>query len=204
MVASYMQLLEKRYKGALDETADKYIDFAVDGARRMQKLIEGLLAYSRVATRAGAFKPVDLNRVLNDALSNLSAVIREEKAGIIRDDLPVVTGDETQLLQLFQNLIGNALKFRKRDVRPEVRISSKKKDGQEWTFSVRDNGIGIEKQYLDQVFQIFHRLHSTAEYPGTGIGLAICKRIVERHGGRIWLESKPGEGTIFFFTIPSV
>jgi PAS domain S-box-containing protein len=202
MVAGYVQLLEKKYKGALDETADKYIHFAADGAMRMQKLIEGLLAYSRVARRGQAFKPVDLNRVLGDALSNLAAVVREENTIITRADLPLITGDEIQLLQLFQNLIGNAIKFRNPNVRPEVHISSKKEQ-QEWTFSIRDNGIGIEKKYLDQIFQIFQRLHTAAEYPGAGIGLAVCKRIVERHGGRIWVESMPGEGSTFFFTIPS-
>lgn len=201
MVASYVQLLERKYKGRLDEPADKYIHFAADGALRMQKLIEGLLAYSRVTTRGGEFKRVDLNQVFHDAVSNLSAAIQESRANVAREELPKVSGEETQLLQLLQNLIGNAVKFRKPDVPPQVHISAQKKKS-EWVFEVRDNGIGIKKENFDKLFQIFQRLHTREEYAGTGIGLAVCKKIVERHGGRIWLDSVPGEGTSFFFTIP--
>jgi PAS domain S-box-containing protein len=201
MVASYVQLLEKRYKGRLDEKADKFIFYAVDGARRMQKLIDGLLDYSRVTTRAREFSDLDLNTVFNDAVKNLSASIGESKARIKKDGLPVVKGDETQLLQLFQNLIANAVKFRKPGIAPEVRVDAKR-TGKEWTFAVRDNGIGIEKESFDRIFVIFQRLHRKEEYPGTGIGLAVCKKIVERHGGRLWVESTSGEGTTFFFTIP--
>lgn len=167
----------------------------------MQKLIEALLSYSRVATRAAEFKRVDMNRVYAEASTNLSAFIVESKARVRSGELPAVSGDEIQLLQLLQNLIGNAVKFRKPGVTPEVQISAVR-EKEEWLFSVSDNGIGIEKEYFDRVFQIFQRLHSQAEYPGTGLGLAVCKKIVERHGGRIWVESAPGQGTTFFFTLP--
>lgn len=200
MVASYVQLLERKYKGSLDEKADKYIFFSVDGVRRMQKLIDGLLAYSRVS-RGSEFTPIDANKVLDEAVANLSASIRESHANVTRDELPSVVADETQLSQVFQNLIANAIKFRKREVEPAVHVSAKRA-GAEWIFSVNDNGIGIEPQYYDRIFQIFQRLHSRDEYPGTGIGLSLCKRIIERHGGRIWLESAPGKGATFFFTIP--
>ncbi len=202
MVAAYMGLLEKKYHGRLDDKADRYIHFAVDGALRMQRLIDGLLAYSRIASRGSPFRPVDLNHVFEDAVKNLSEAVRESSARITKDDLPVVTADETQMLQLFQNLIANAIKFRTPDAPPEIHIAAGKK-GNEWTFRVRDNGIGIESEYFDRVFQIFQRLHSPQEYAGTGIGLAVCKKIVERHRGRIWIESAPGKGSTFFFTIPS-
>lgn len=201
MITGFVSLLERKYKGRLDQKADKYIRFAVDGALRMQKLIEGLLAYSRVSTRGVEFRRVDLAKVFHDAAANLSSAIREGKARVAGDDLPAVVGDETQLLQLLQNLIGNAVKFRKPDVPPEVRVSAQKK-GNEWVFEVRDNGIGIRKEDFPGLFQVFQRLHTGEEYPGTGIGLAVCKKIVERHGGRIWVESVPGEGTSFFFTMP--
>jgi light-regulated signal transduction histidine kinase (bacteriophytochrome) len=202
MIASYVQLLEQKYKGRLDEKADKYIYFAVDGALRMQNLIEALLAYSRVTTRGVPLGPVDTNQTFTHAVADLSAAIEENRATVTKDQLPMVRGDEAQLAQLFQNLIGNAIKFRKPDIPPLVHVSAKK-HGKEWLFSVRDNGIGVEPKYFDRIFQIFQRLHTHKEYPGTGIGLAICKRIVERHGGRIWLESAPGEGATFFFTLPA-
>ena len=201
MVTGFVSLLEQKYKGRLDEKADKYIRFAVDGSVRMQKLIEGLLAYSRVSTRGGEFKRVELVEVFHEAVANLSASIQESKAHVARGDLPAVKGDEMQLLQLLQNLIGNAVKFRKPDVPPEVHISAQKKE-KEWMFEVRDNGIGIKKENFDKLFQVFTRLHSREEYAGTGIGLAVCKKIVERHGGRIWVDSVPWEGSSFFFTIP--
>ena len=200
MVSGFIGLLEKRYKGRLDEKADRYIRFAVDGALRMQKLIEGLLGYSRVTTRAGELKNVAVNSVFDEAVLNLSAMVRDSNAVVARDELPTVVGVETQLLQLLQNLLANAIKFKRPGVRPEIRVSSVR-TGQEWTFSVRDNGIGIAKEHFERIFQIFQRLHSSDEYPGAGIGLAVCKKIVERHGGNIWAESVPGEGTTFFFTI---
>ncbi len=199
MVASYVKLLEKKYKGQLDEKADQYIHFAVDGALRMQKLIEGLLAYSRIG-RGGEFTLVDTNEVFSHVVSNLSAALLESHAVITKDDLPRVSGDETQFMQLFQNLIGNAVKFRKPEVPPLVHVSAKR-ERRNWVFSVRDNGIGMDPAYANRIFLIFQRLHTREEYPGTGIGLALCKKIVERHHGRIWVESAPGEGAIFFFTI---
>ncbi len=201
MVASYVGLLEKKYKGHLDEKADKYIHFAVDGALRMKKLIEGLLAYSRIGRQGAAFMPVDADDVFSRAVSNLEAALAENRAIITRDDLPTVPGDELQLMQLLQNLLSNAIKFGKPDTPPVVHVSAKKKGGA-WIFSVRDNGIGIDAEYYNRIFLIFQRLHTREEYPGTGIGLALCKRIVERHSGRIWVESVPGEGTTFFFSIP--
>lgn len=200
MVASYVQLFERKYKGHLDAQADKYIFFAVDGVKRMQKLIEGLLAYSRVA-RGAQFTPIEVNKAFDLALSNLAAAVTESNAEITRDDLPVVLGDETQLAQVFQNLLGNALKFRKPGTPPRVHVSVNPQ-GREWIFAVRDNGIGIDARYADRIFLIFQRLHSREEYPGTGIGLSLCKRIIERHGGRIWVESEQGQGSVFFFTIP--
>ncbi len=200
MVASYVQLFERKYKGSLDDKADKYIFFAVDGVKRMQKLIDGLLAYSRVS-RGASFGPVDMNRAFGQALANLMIAVREAGAVVTRDELPRVTGDETQLAQVFQNLIGNAVKFRKRGETPRVHVSARRADGG-WLFSVADNGIGIDPQYAQRIFQIFQRLHSREEYPGTGIGLSLCKRIVERHGGDIWVESEPGRGATFTFSIP--
>ena len=193
MIASYVQLLEQKYKGKLDEKADKYIYFAVDGALRMQKLIEDLLTYSRVTTRGAPFGSVDTNRAFTHAVRDLTAAIEESHAVSRRIGLPTVTGDEAQFSELFQNLIGNAIKFRRPNTAPLVHVSAKK-DKKEWLFSVRDNGIGMEPKYFDRIFQIFQRLHTRAEYPGTGIGLALCKRIVERHGGRIRVESAPGRG----------
>jgi PAS domain S-box-containing protein len=200
MVASYVQLLQRRYRGKLDADADEFIHFAVDGASRMQRLIQDLLAYSRVDTRAQPTQLVESARAFDQAVANLQAAIGEHGAEVTRDPLPIVRGDSTQLAQLLQNLIGNAIKF-KGDRTPCVHVSAKTEQGQ-WVFTVRDNGIGIEPQYFERIFAIFQRLHGREEYPGTGIGLAICKRIVERHGGRIWVESQPGAGTAFHFTMP--
>lgn len=201
MVAGYVQLLEKRYKGRLDQKADMFIRFAVDGVERMQKLIEGLLAYSRVSRHGAKLGAVDANKVFSQAVSNLSASIRECSAAVTRDELPTVLGDETQLIQLFQNLIGNAVKYRKPETLPQVHISAQR-EGNYHVFSVSDNGIGIQPEYYDRIFQIFQRLHTQGEYAGAGIGLAVCKRIVERHQGRIWIKSDPGQGSTFFFTVP--
>lgn len=201
MVRSYLQLLERRYKDSLDQDAREFIDFAVDGAARMQRLINDLLSYSRVGTRGKPFAPADCNNILQNALANLKIAIEEKNAQITSDPLPIVTADDVQMTQLFQNLIGNAIKFCKQGVRPEIHIGAERKE-QRWMFSVRDNGIGIDPQHFERIFMIFQRLHTREEYEGTGVGLAICKKIVERHGGHIWVESEPGKGSTFFFTIP--
>ena len=202
MVTSYLQLLERRYKGHLDENADDFIAYAVDGAARMQMLIQDLLTYSRVSTRARPFEPTDCDDVLDHALANLKLAVDESGATVTFDDLPTVAADATQLTQVFQNLIGNAIKFRKKDEPPRIHISAEHK-GTKWLFSVQDNGIGIAPEHTERVFLIFQRLHTREEYPGTGIGLAVCKKIVERHGGRIWVKSELGEGATFHFTIPA-
>jgi PAS domain S-box-containing protein len=200
MVASYTQLLARRYRGKLDEDADEFIAYAVDGVTRMQALINDLLAYSHVGTRQVLAEPADVEDVLARVLAALRPAMEEAGASVTRDPLPTVTADVVQLGQLFQNLVGNAIKFRGAAA-PRVHVGAER-GADDWTFSVRDNGIGIAQEYQDRIFVIFQRLHSRAEYPGTGIGLSICKKIVERHGGRIWMESAPGAGTTFFFTIP--
>ncbi len=199
MVASYVQLLARRYKGKLDADADDFIAYAVDGATRMQQMINDLLAYSRVGTRGSGSEPADCEAILDRVLAHLRVAIEESGAVVTHDPLPTVMADVSQLTQLFQNLIGNAIKFH--DEEPlRVHISAEQK-GNEWVFSVCDNGIGIDPEYANRIFVIFERLHGK-EYPGTGIGLAICKRIIERHRGRIWMESEPGKGSTFYFTIP--
>ncbi|MBI4498793.1 MAG: PAS domain S-box protein [Chloroflexi bacterium] len=200
MVASFTQLLARRYRGRLDADADTFIAFVVDGATRMQRLIEDLLAYSRVGTQGRPFEPTNVGAVVDRVLSELSAAITEHGATVTRDPLPTVMADPIQLGQVFQNLISNAIKFHQ-DAPPRVHVSTERQ-GREWRFSVRDNGIGIDPRYADRIFVIFQRLHAPGEFPGTGIGLAICKKIVERHGGRIWVASAPGEGATFSFTIP--
>jgi len=200
MVASYAQLLAKRYKGKLDSDADEFIDYAVDGANRMQRMINDLLTYSRVGTRDKPFVPTDCELVLNYVMTNLQVLIKERSAKVTHDTLPTIIADEFQLIQLLQNLISNAIKFCDKES-PRIHISAEKKT-EEWLFSVRDNGIGIDSQHAERIFQIFQRLYGRNEYPGTGIGLAVCKRIVERHGGRIWVDSELGKGSTFYFTIP--
>lgn len=200
MVASYTQLLAKRYKGKLDSDADEFIAYAVDGATRMQTLINDLLAYSRIGTQGKDFEMTGCDGILEQTLDNLQLKIEESGAKVTHDPLPTVSTDKAQLGRLFQNLIENGIKFR-RDEPPHIHISAEKNEDK-WTFSVRDNGIGIDQEYAERIFVIFQRLHGKEEYPGTGIGLAICKKIVERHGGRIWIESEPGEGSTFRFTIP--
>jgi PAS domain S-box-containing protein len=230
MVISYLQLLERRYHGKLDRDADEFINYAVDGAVRMQTLIQALLSYARVSSRKQPFEVVDCNLVCQDAISNLQIAIEESSAIVSVDPLPEVWGDATQLTQLFQNLIANALKFR-RDIPPQIQISVRPITDDPvgtttaWCFAIKDNGIGIEAQYLDRIFVIFQRLHTRVNYPGTGIGLAICKKIIERHNGTIWVDSVPIEsnpvlaaalpsqslpvqpencGSIFYVTIPAV
>lgn len=200
MVASFTQLLEMQYKDKLDDKGLEYIAFAVDGAKRMQELINDLLVFSRVTSKADGFKPVDMCKVYDEVLFNLEIIIEENDAVITRDSLPVIFADYSQMVQIFQNLIGNALKYRSKKT-PNIHISIGAKDNH-WLFAVKDNGIGIESEFTDKIFDIFRRLHTNDEYEGTGIGLSITKRIVERHGGKIWVESEPGQGSTFYFTIP--
>jgi signal transduction histidine kinase len=201
MIASYMGLLARRYQGQLDETADKYIRFAIDGAARMQTLIYDLLSYSRAGTQALEKNQVSVESALEEVLQNLEVAINESGAVVRHDGLPTVEADETKLIQVMQNLIGNAIKFRKPDSRPEIFIAARSTAGQ-WIFEFADNGIGFDPKYTDRIFQVFQRLHGVGAYSGNGIGLAICKRIIEHHGGRLWAESQPGVGSRFFFSLP--
>jgi PAS domain S-box-containing protein len=231
MVTSYLQLLERKYSNQLDSTADQFINYAVDGARRMQNLINDLLNYSRVTTRGQPFVEVDCAEILAQAIANLKFAMEDSGAVITYDPLPVIKADPLQLTQVFQNLIGNAIKFRG-ELPPRIHIGAVRREEEqgsggageylkphtphptphtpqfphptpnEWLFWVSDNGIGLEAQYAERIFVIFQRLHGRSKYPGTGIGLAICKKIIERHSGRIWVESEPGQGSIFYFTIP--
>jgi PAS domain S-box-containing protein len=205
MVSSFTQLLAQRYEDKLDQDAREFIGFAVDGANRMQRLIQDLLLYSRIATRGLPPAPLDAHDALGEAVSNLQVAIQETRALVTNGDLPAVLGDRTQIAQVFQNLIGNAIKFHKPGEPPRVHVSAERNPKQPglWTFEVTDNGIGIDPRHFERLFVIFQRLHGKQEYPGTGIGLALCKRIVERHGGRIWLKSETGKGTSFFFTLPA-
>ena len=200
MVASFTQLLARRYRGKLDQDADEFIGFAVDGATRMQQLINDLLVYSRVGTRGKPLAPTDLSEVLADAQANLYEAVQESGAVVTHDPLPVVNGDPVQLIQLFQNLLANAIRFRGREA-PRIHLAAQARED-DWLLSVRDNGIGIAPEHRERIFAIFQRLHPRKEYPGTGIGLALCKKIVERHGGRIWVESAPERGAIFYFNLP--
>lgn len=202
MVGSYVQLLERRYKSKLDEEADKWIQYAVDGANRMKMLINDLLRYSRVGTQAKPLEMTNCAEVLRGAIGNLRAAIEEGGAEVTSDELPIVLADGAQLMELFQNLIGNGLKFHGTEP-PRVHVGAIRQDDT-WLFSIRDNGIGIEDRHAERIFTIFQRLHTREEYPGTGIGLSICRKIVDRHGGRIWIESSPGGGSTFHFTWPAV
>ena len=203
MVTSFTQLLANRYSGRLDETADRYIHYAVDGAKRMQQLIADLLAYSRVESKELDLRQIDCGAVVSAALRNLQVAIEESGASIDTGPLPALWADQGQLTQVFQNLLANAIKFRKVEECPRIHISSVDSDG-EWTISVQDNGIGIEPQHAERVFRMFQRLHTRDEYPGTGIGLAVCRKVVERLGGKLWVESEPGAGSTFRFTIPKL
>ena len=200
MVASYTQLLAKRYKAQLDSDAHEFIAYAVDGATRMQVLINDLLTYSRVGTKGKDLEMTNCDTILDHTLDNLRKSIEENAAKVTRNPLPSVMADDVQLGQLFQNLISNAIKFRS-DKPLHVHVWADRNENK-WTISVRDNGIGIDPEYSDRIFVIFQQLHGKEEYPGTGIGLAICKKIVERHGGHIWIESEPGKGSTFHFTMP--
>ena len=200
MVTSFTQLLERRYKGQLDNEADDYIEFIVEGAHRMKYLIDDLLAFSRLNTQAKELESVELENVIDDVLSNLSVTIKENKACITYDPLPTVNADKTQMMQVFQNLIANAIKFQGSNP-PKIHISAHK-DEKEWKFAVTDNGIGIDPEYQKQIFEVFKRLHTREEYPGSGIGLSVSQKIIRRHGGNIWVESELGKGSTFYFTIP--
>ncbi len=201
MVSSYVRLLERKYAGKLDSDADEFIRFAVEGVTRMQRLISDLLMYSQVGSKGMDIRAVSCEDVLEQTLASMFLAIEENQALVTHDPLPTVKADDMQLSRLFQNLIGNAIKFR-REQPPVIHVSAERQDG-EWIFAVRDNGLGIESQYFERVFAIFQRLHGRQHYPGTGIGLAICKRIVERHQGNIWVESEPGKGSTFYFSLPS-
>ena len=200
MVASYTQLLSRRYKGQLDADADEFIDYAVDGAARMQRLIEDLLAYSRIGTKGKDLSETSAEDALTDALLNLRGSIEESGAVVTHDPLPEVMADATQLSQLFQNLVGNGVKYHS-GAFPQVHVSASPHGPANWRFSVKDNGLGIEPQYFERIFGGFQRLHGRGEFAGTGIGLALCKKIVERHGGSLWVESDPGNGSTFSFSM---
>ena len=201
-ISNYVQLLERRYREKLDEKADKYINYIVGGVKRMGTQIQDLLEYSRVGREKSTFRETDCNVILQQAISNLQSEIDANNATIVvADNLPALIVDASQLTVLFQNLIGNGIKYR-RQIPPHIEIKVQKQE-KIWQFSLADNGIGLEAQYRKRIFQIFQRLHTKEEYPGTGIGLAICQKIVERHGGEIWVESQPGHGSVFYFTIPN-
>ena len=203
VVTNYLQLLIRRYQGKLDGAADDYIAFALDGAQHMQELINGLLAYTRVGGSTDVlFTSVDCEALLARVLHGLAMAIQETGAEVTHDPLPTVRGDTGQLSLVLQNLIGNALKFRG-NAAPRIHVSAER-EKRGWRFAVRDNGIGIDLKHAERIFQVFQRLHTRYEYPGTGIGLTICKKIVERHGGRIWVESTPGQGSAFLFTISEI
>lgn len=201
MVAAYTELLAERYGGKLDAQADRYIHYAVDGARRMQTLIQDLLAFSRVGRLQVEFATVNFEQVVDMAIANLQTVIAESKAVIKRAELPNLPAAQSLMVQVFQNLISNAIKFRGNST-PCLEIGAERSSPRQWTFSVADNGIGIAPEQSQEVFAIFKRLHTRQEYPGNGIGLALCRKIIERHGGNIWVTSEPGKGCIFRFTLP--
>jgi light-regulated signal transduction histidine kinase (bacteriophytochrome) len=201
-VSNYLQLLERRHGDELDGDAEEFIEFAVDGAGRMHEMIQGLLQYSRVDTRGDPLRPTDLSNVYEKARRNLRVAIKESDATITADELPTVRGDESQLIQLFQNLLDNAIKYTG-EAPPRIHISAERTDN-EWVIAVEDDGIGMTPEETERVFRIFERLHSRESYSGTGIGLAVCRKIVERHGGDIRIESEQGDGSAFYVTLPAV
>ena len=204
-IASFTQLLERRYKGKFDKDADEFMEYIVEAAKRMQRMILDLLEYSRVSTNNEEFEEIDTTEVLDGALFNLRGAIENNKAVITHNDLPAVTADKSQLIKVFQNLIANAIKFKKEDEPPKIHVSARKDlQKNQYIFSVQDNGIGMDPQYAERIFTLFQRLHTRDEYQGTGIGLSVAKRIVERHGGRIWVESELGKGSTFYFTLPNL
>ena len=202
-IASFTQLLERRYKGKFDSDADEFMEYIVEAAKRMQHMILDLLEYSRVSTNADEFKEINTVEALDEALFNLKGIIENNNAVITHNDLPKVTADKSQLTKVFQNLISNAIKFKKDNEQPKIHISARKDPQKnQYVFSIQDNGIGMDSQYAERIFTLFQRLHTRDEYQGTGIGLSVAKRIVERHGGRIWVESELGKGSTFYFTLP--
>jgi light-regulated signal transduction histidine kinase (bacteriophytochrome) len=201
MISGYLKLIVRRYQDLLDQDGREFIAFAVDGAQRMQVMIDDLLSYSRVTTQGKTFSLIETAAVLQRALLNLKIAVDEAGARVTHEAMPAVMGDARQIERLFQNLIGNGLKYRRPGDVPEIHVSAQKMDS-EWVFGIRDNGIGIDPKYFDRIFGIFQRLHTREQYAGTGIGLAICKKTVERHGGRIWVESEEGKGATFYFTLP--
>ena len=201
-IESFANLLARRYKGKLDAKADEFISYIVEGVQRLQILIKDLLEYSQIETKAKNIKPTDCSFIVEEAMSNLKTAMDESNAVVTYNKLPTIMSDPQQIISLFQNLIDNAIKFRSNKA-PRVRISADRK-GNEWIFSIRDNGIGIDPENFEKIFVMFQRLHGSADFPGTGIGLSICKKIIERHGGRIWVESDPGKGATFFFVIPAI
>jgi light-regulated signal transduction histidine kinase (bacteriophytochrome) len=200
-MSGFAQILAKDYRGKIDEEADKYIGHIFNGAKRMQRMIEDILKYSRIGTPSADVQACDFETALSQAMENLLATIEEKGAVITHDPLPATEADQPQMILLFQNLLGNAIKFSAGT--PRVHVSAVRNE-REWVFSVQDNGIGIDPKQFDRLFILFQRLHTEKEYPGTGVGLAICKKIVDRHGGRIWIESEAGKGSQFFFTIPLI
>jgi PAS domain S-box-containing protein len=202
MVSNHVQLLSRRYRGRLDQDADEFIDFALEGTSRLKSLISDLLAYSKVSTSGRQFAPVEMARVISNVLETYQPIVAEYKGSITYDDLPTVSGDDEQMIQLLQNLIDNSIKFRSKEP-PRIHVGARQLS-ERWLFFVRDNGIGIDPQYTERVFVIFQRLHSRDDYPGTGIGLAVCRKIIERHGGHIWVDSEPGKGATFYFTLAPV
>lgn len=202
-IATFTQLLERRYKGRLDSDAIEFMEYIVDASIRMKTQIEGLLEYSRVAAKSKEFKPADTNKILKSTIEGINTLIKESSAEITAEKLPVVKCDSRQLQRVFQNLISNAVKFRKHEEPLKIHISvQKNNENKEYIFSVQDNGIGIKKQYMERVFLMFQRLHTQDTYKGTGMGLSVVKKIVEHHGGHIWVESKFGESSTFYFTLP--
>ena len=200
MVASYVGMLSKRYGTALDDSARTYMQFAMEGASRMQALINDLLSYARAGTQAITKKQISFERIMKEALASLRLTIEETSAVIEYASLPVVELDEVKMTQVVQNLLSNAIKFRRNGTSPKIRVSAERR-GADWLFSVADNGIGFDPKYQDRIFEVFQRLHGVGKYPGNGIGLSICRRIVEHHGGRLWADSRPGVGSTFFFTL---